>query len=90
MARDLDVGQHPRGVALSSSPGPASFANGVVTAGEFAEKHADAEGPLDAWYRIVKGREYGSPCEVWTNVKRQPSAAGRRDSWVGRFAYQTS
>jgi len=31
---------------------------------EFGAKHADAEGPLDAWYRIVKGREYGSPHEL--------------------------
>ena len=31
---------------------------------EFGAKHADAEGPLDAWYRIVKGRKYGSPHEL--------------------------
>jgi len=28
---------------------------------EFSERHADAKVPLDAWYRILKGREYGSP-----------------------------
>ena len=31
---------------------------------EFAEKHADAKAPLDAWYRIIKGREYRSPHEL--------------------------
>ncbi len=30
---------------------------------EFGEKHADARGPLDVWYRIVQGRDYGSPHE---------------------------
>lgn len=30
----------------------------------FAEKHPDAEGPLDSWYRIIKGREYGSSHEL--------------------------
>lgn len=30
----------------------------------FAEEHADAKAPLDAWYRIVKGREYASPHEL--------------------------
>jgi mRNA interferase HigB len=30
----------------------------------FAEKHADATGPLDTWYRIVRGRDYRSPHEV--------------------------
>ncbi len=31
---------------------------------EFAIRHADAEGPLDAWYRILKRREYQSPHEL--------------------------
>jgi mRNA interferase HigB len=31
---------------------------------EFGEKRVDAKAPLDAWYRIVKGREYGSPHEL--------------------------
>ena len=31
---------------------------------EFGEKHADARAPLDAWYRIVKGRDYASPHEL--------------------------
>lgn len=31
---------------------------------EFAKKHADAGGALDAWYAIVRGREYRSPHEV--------------------------
>ena len=31
---------------------------------EFARRHADAEGPLDAWYRILKGRGYQSPHEL--------------------------
>ena len=31
---------------------------------EFSERHADAKVPLDAWYRILKGREYRSPHEL--------------------------
>ena len=31
---------------------------------EFGERHADAKGPLDAWYPILKGREYGSSHEL--------------------------
>jgi len=31
---------------------------------EFGLNHADARGPLDAWYRIVKGREYRTPHDV--------------------------
>lgn len=31
---------------------------------EFGEKHADARGPLDAWYRVVKGRNYESPHDL--------------------------
>lgn len=31
---------------------------------EFATRHADAAGPIEAWYRIIKGRDYGSPHEL--------------------------
>lgn len=31
---------------------------------EFAIKHADAGGPLDAWYGILTARQYGSPHEL--------------------------
>jgi mRNA interferase HigB len=31
---------------------------------EFGEKYPDAKVPLDAWYRIVKGRAYMSPHEL--------------------------
>jgi mRNA interferase HigB len=31
---------------------------------EFGEKHADSRKPLDAWYRIVRGRDYRSPHEL--------------------------
>jgi mRNA interferase HigB len=31
---------------------------------EFSEKHADARVPLDAWYRMVRGRDYESPHEL--------------------------
>jgi mRNA interferase HigB len=31
---------------------------------EFGEKHADARKPLDAWYRIVTGRDYRWPHEL--------------------------
>ena len=31
---------------------------------EFGKRHADAQAPLDAWYRIVKGRDYDSPHEL--------------------------
>ncbi len=31
---------------------------------EFSERHADAKVPLDAWYLILKGREYRSPHEL--------------------------
>jgi mRNA interferase HigB len=31
---------------------------------DFAEAHSDAKAPLDAWYRIMKGREYASPHEL--------------------------
>ena len=31
---------------------------------EFAEKHADANAPLDAWYAIMKGSRFRSPMDV--------------------------
>jgi mRNA interferase HigB len=31
---------------------------------EFGASHTDAQVPLDAWYRIVKGRGYQSPHEL--------------------------
>ena|ERR1700741_2805209 len=31
---------------------------------EFGEQHADAITPLDAWYSLVRAKEYGSPGEV--------------------------
>ena len=31
---------------------------------DFGERHADARGPLDAWYQIMKGRDHASPHEV--------------------------
>ena len=31
---------------------------------DFARRHADAAGPLDAWYRVLKGREYRSPHDL--------------------------
>ena len=31
---------------------------------EFGERHADAQAPLDAWFRIVKGRDYDSPHDL--------------------------
>jgi mRNA interferase HigB len=27
----------------------------------FAEKHADANGPLNAWFAIMKGKQYSNP-----------------------------
>lgn len=37
---------------------------------EFGEKHADARVPLDVWYRIIRGRDYGSPHEVREDFPR--------------------
>jgi mRNA interferase HigB len=31
---------------------------------EFGEKYEDARAPLDAWYRIIKGREFRTPNEL--------------------------
>lgn len=45
---------------------------------EFGQTHADARGPLDAWYRIVKGREYGSPHELRQDFPSASFLGGRR------------
>jgi mRNA interferase HigB len=31
---------------------------------EFGDNNEDAKGPLDAWYRILRGREYKTPHEL--------------------------
>jgi len=45
---------------------------------EFGEKHADAQGPLDAWYRILKGREYRSPHELRADFPTASFLGARR------------
>ena len=45
---------------------------------EFGMKHADAEGPLDTWYRIVKGREYRSPHELRADFPTASFLGARR------------
>ncbi len=45
---------------------------------EFGGKHADAQGPLDAWYRIVKGREYRSPHELRADFPKASFLGARR------------
>ncbi len=45
---------------------------------EFGIKHADAVGPLDAWYRIVNGREYGSPHELRVDFPTASFLGARR------------
>ena len=45
---------------------------------EFAEKHADAKAPLDAWYRIIKGREYRSPHELQEDFPMASFLGARR------------
>jgi mRNA interferase HigB len=44
----------------------------------FAEEHPDAEGPLNAWYRIVRGREYRSPHEVRADFPTASFLGARR------------
>ena len=39
---------------------------------EFGQLHADAEGPLNAWYDQVKREDWGSPAEV---QKQYPTAS---------------
>jgi mRNA interferase HigB len=45
---------------------------------EFSERHADATVPLDAWYRILKGREYGSPHELRADFPTASFLGARR------------
>ena len=37
---------------------------------EFARKHADARKPLDAWYRILRSRDYETPHELREDFPR--------------------
>ena len=45
---------------------------------EFSERHTDAKVPLDAWYRILKGREYRSPHELRADFPTASFLGGRR------------
>jgi mRNA interferase HigB len=45
---------------------------------EFSERHADAKVPLDAWYRILKGREYRSPHELRVDFPTASFLGARR------------
>lgn len=45
---------------------------------EFAEKHVDAETPLNVWYRIMKAREYGSPHELRNDFPTASFLGARR------------
>lgn len=45
---------------------------------EFGDRHVDARGPLDAWYRIVKGRTYGSPHELRSDFPTASFLGARR------------
>jgi len=45
---------------------------------EFGDRHADARGPLDAWYRIVNGRTYGSPHELRSDFPTASFLGARR------------
>lgn len=45
---------------------------------EFAERHADAKTPLDAWYRILKGREYRSPHDLRADFPTASFLGARR------------
>lgn len=44
----------------------------------FGERYADARGPLDAWYRIVRGREYRTPHELRGDFPRASFLSDRR------------
>jgi mRNA interferase HigB len=56
---------------------------------EFGEKHADARVPLDAWYRVVKGRDYGSPHELREDFPAASFLGGRRTVFnVGGSKYR--
>lgn len=45
---------------------------------EFSEKHADAKAPLDAWYTIMKGREFETPHQVRADFPTVTFLGGRR------------
>jgi mRNA interferase HigB len=45
---------------------------------KFGKKYADSEGPLDTWYRIVKGREYRSPHELRADFPTASFLGARR------------
>ena len=45
---------------------------------EFGEKHPDAKTPLDAWYRIVKGREYRTPHDLRADFPTASFLGARR------------
>lgn len=45
---------------------------------DFSERHEDAKVPLDAWYRILKGREYRSPHELRTDFPTASFLGARR------------
>ncbi len=45
---------------------------------QFAEKHADAEAPLDAWSRIIKSQDYRSPHELRADFPTASFLGARR------------
>ncbi len=44
----------------------------------FAERHAEAQAPLNAWYHVVKGRDYRSPHELREDFPSVSFLGGRR------------
>ncbi len=56
---------------------------------EFAEKHADAGGALDAWYRIIKARDYQSPHELRADFPTASFLGARRTIFnIGGHKYR--
>ena len=45
---------------------------------EFGEEYEDAKSTLDAWYRIMKGREYRTPHELRKDFPTASFLGGRR------------
>jgi len=45
---------------------------------EFGVRYADAVEPLNAWYRVVKGRDYGSPHELRADFPTASFLGARR------------
>ena len=45
---------------------------------DFAERHTDAKAPLDAWYHILRGREYQTPHEVRVDFPTASFLGARR------------